>query len=143
VIGPRNVSGPLPIFYQRLFQGKQCFVTRSRRDFVFVKDLALVVLKALDGSGKGAYHFSSGTDVPIQELYDHVVAAMKIQPYPKPEVKDLGPDDAPSILLDPSRTFSDFGKIVFTPLSQTVREAVQYFRQHGVHGGFTHLKIKK
>lgn len=143
VIGPRNVSGPLPIFYQRLSQGKQCFVTRSRRDFVFVKDLALVVLKALDGAGKGAYHFSSGTDVPIQELYDHVVTAMKIQPYPEPEVKDLGPDDAPSILLDPSRTFADFGKIVFTPLFETVHEAVQYFRQHGVHGGFTHLKIKK
>ena len=58
VVGPRNVAGPLPIFYQRLKDGKKCFVTESRRDFVFVKDLAKVVLKACDGSGQGTYHFS-------------------------------------------------------------------------------------
>ena len=34
VIGPRNVAGPLPIFYQRLKDGKKCFITKSRRDFV-------------------------------------------------------------------------------------------------------------
>ena len=36
VVGPRNVSGPLPIFFERLSQGKRCFVTEARRDFVFV-----------------------------------------------------------------------------------------------------------
>lgn len=143
VIGPRNVSGPLPIFYQRLSEGKSCFVTRSRRDFVFVKDLARVVLKAVDGTGTEAYHFSSGTDVQIKELYDHVVSAMKLESYPEPEIRDLGPDDAPSILLDPSRTFADFGKIEFTPLEETVRAAVAYFEEFGVHGGYTHLKIEK
>ncbi|MBP6104346.1 MAG: NAD-dependent epimerase/dehydratase family protein, partial [Gammaproteobacteria bacterium] len=51
VIGPRNVAGPLPIFYQRLKDGKPCFVTQARRDFVFVKDLARIVLKACDGIG--------------------------------------------------------------------------------------------
>ena len=76
VVGPRNVAGPLPIFYQRLKDGKQCFVTKSRRDFVFVKDLARVVLKACDGVGSGAYHFSSGSDVAIVDLYNAVVNAM-------------------------------------------------------------------
>ena len=37
VIGPRNVAGPLPIFYKRLKHGKKCFITKSRTDFVFVK----------------------------------------------------------------------------------------------------------
>ena len=55
-------------------------------------------------------------------------------------MRDLGPDDAPSILLDPSRTFADFGKIEFTPLEQTVSEAVAYYREFGVVGGYTHLK---
>ena len=68
VIGPRNVSGPLPIFYQRLTEGKRCFVTKARRDFVFVKDLARAVVKAVDGMGKGTYHFSSGKDIAIKEL---------------------------------------------------------------------------
>ena len=60
--------------------------------------------------------------------------------YPEPEVRELGPDDAASILLDPSRTFADFGPIEFTPLKETVRRAVEYYREFGVHGGYTHLK---
>lgn len=141
VVGPRNVSGPLPIFFQRLSEGKRCFVTKARRDFVFVKDLARTVLKAVNGQGQGAYHFSSGSDVAIKELYDAVVDAMKLNEYPEPEIRELGPDDAPSILLDPSRTFADFGDVEFTPLKQIVQEAIDYYREHGVHGGYTHLKI--
>lgn len=141
VVGPRNVSGPLPIFFQRLSEGKKCFVTTARRDFVFVKDLARTVLAASDGKGSGAYHFSSGTDVAIRELYDAVVEAMQINEYPEPEIRQLGPDDAPSILLDPSRTFADFGDVEFTPLRDTVRAAIAYYREFGVHGGYTHLKL--
>ncbi|MFM9889654.1 MAG: NAD-dependent epimerase/dehydratase family protein [Rickettsiales bacterium] len=140
VVGPRNTSGPLPIFFQRLSDGKKCFVTKARRDFVFVRDLANNVVKACDGTGNGAYHFSSGTDVSIMELYNEVVKAMGLNHYPEPDVRELGPDDAPSILLDPSRTFADFGAIAFTPLAETVRAAVAYYREFGVVGGYTHLK---
>lgn len=140
VVGPRNVSGPLPIFFQRLKDGKRCFVTKARRDFVFVKDLARTVISAADGKGHGAYHFSSGKDVAIQDLYDAVVSAMELKSYPEPEVRDLGPDDAPSILLDPSRTFADFGKIEFTSLGDTVAAAIEYYRKHGTQGEYTHLR---
>ncbi|HRL76396.1 MAG TPA: NAD-dependent epimerase/dehydratase family protein [Candidatus Accumulibacter phosphatis] len=143
VVGPRNVAGPLPIFYQRLKDGKQCFVTRARRDFVFVKDLARVVLKAVDGTGHGAYHFSSGNDVAIQELYDAVVTALDVPGRPQAEVKELGPDDVFSILLDPSRTFQDFGEIAFTPLQETVGAAMDYYRQHGTLGEYTHLRLQE
>lgn len=142
VVGPRNVAGPLPIFYQRLKDGKQCFVTQARRDFVFVKDLARVVLKACDGVGHGAYHFSSGKDIAIQELYDAVVNAMDLPNKPAAEVKELGPDDVFSILLDPSRTFEDFGDIEFTPLQETVSAAIQYYMQHGTLGEYTHLRLQ-
>ncbi len=140
VVGPRNVSGPVPIFYERLKAGKKCFVTEARRDFVFVKDLANNVIKAADGAGKGEYNFSSGTDVPIIELYDAMVKAMRINVYPEPDVRPLGDDDVASILIDPSKTFEDFGNIEFTPLETIVAEAVAYFDEFGVHGGYTHLK---
>ena len=140
VIGPRNVSGPLPIFYQRLSEGKQCFVTPARRDFVFVSDLANIVVRAIDGEGKGTYHFSSGTDVAIRELYDAVVNAMELDDYPEPDVRELGPDDAPSILLDPSRTIADFGELQFAPIEQTAAAGVAYYREFGATGGYTHLK---
>lgn len=143
VVGPRNVAGPLPIFYQRLKDGKQCFVTESRRDFVFVKDLAKVVVKACDGVGKGAYHFSSGSDVSILELYDAVVKAMDIVVYPRPDIRSLGEDDVFSILLDPSRTIQDFGDIEFTSIEETVRQAIEYFREYGTMGEYTHLNFEE
>jgi len=65
VIGERNVSGPLPIFFERLSAGKKCFVTTARRDFCYAGDLANVVIQAVDGKGKGTYHFSSGQDVVV------------------------------------------------------------------------------
>lgn len=142
VVGPRNVSGPLPIFYQRLKDGKKCFVTKARRDFVFVKDLATYVVRACDGVGNGAYHFSSGTDVAIIELFNAVVKAMGVSEYPAPDIFELGSDDAPSILLDPSKTFQDFGNIEFTPLEETVKAAIEYFKEHGTLGEYTHLKIQ-
>jgi len=140
VIGPRNVSGPLPIFYGRLSRGQKCFVTPARRDFCYAGDLARVVVKAADGVGHGTYHFSSGKDVAIKELYDAVVRAMKINDYPEPEVKPLSPDDAPSILLDPERTFRDFGEIEFTSLDEIARMSVDRWQRDGVVGGYTHLK---
>ncbi|HWA23860.1 MAG TPA: NAD-dependent epimerase/dehydratase family protein [Caulobacterales bacterium] len=141
VIGPRNVSGPLPIFYSRLRDGKKCFVTEARRDFVYVGDLARTVIKAVDGQGNGAYHFSTGKDFAIKELYDAVVAGMQLNDYPEPEIRPLGPDDARTILLDPSRTFADFGKVDFTPMSEFMPKAIDYYRKHGVFGEYTHLKL--
>jgi UDP-glucose 4-epimerase len=143
VIGERNVSGPLPIFFERLSGGKKCFVTPARRDFCYASDLARVVVRAADGVGHGTYHFSSGKDVAIRELYDAVVAAMKFNDYPEPEVKPLGPDDAASILLDPSRTLADFGHIDFTPLARIAEAAVDRWKREGVQGGYTHLKIAR
>jgi UDP-glucose 4-epimerase len=142
VVGPRNVAGPLPIFYQRLKDGKRCFVTKARRDFVFVEDLARVVLKACDGIGHGTYHFSSGKDIAIEELYNAVVTAMGFTDKPEAEVKELGPDDVASILLDPSRTFEDFGQLTFTPLQHTVDTAISYYKRHGTLGEYTHLRLE-
>jgi UDP-glucose 4-epimerase len=139
-VGPRNVSGPLPIFFDRLLRGKRCFVTEARRDFVFVEDLARIVLRAADGTGSGTYHFSSGRDVAIRELYDSVVRAMQLNDYPEPEIRPLGADEAPTILLDPTHTFRDFGELRFTPLDEIVAKTVAYYKEHGVQGGYTHLR---
>src|SRR5579859_5076185 len=55
--GPRNISGPLPTFFQRLTDGRPCFVMDTRRDFIYVDDLVSVVVRAVvDGIGHGHYH---------------------------------------------------------------------------------------
>ena len=56
------------------------------------------------------------------------------------EVRPRNPDDAPSILLDPSKTERDFDWSTRTPLRSGVARAVEYYRDTGVAETFTHLK---
>jgi UDP-glucose 4-epimerase len=140
--GPRNVSGPLPTFFQRLTSGKPCFVMDTRRDFIYVSDLIDVVMLALEGKGRGKYHVSSGSDFSIKELFDATVKALDIQLDEDVEVRPRGEDDAYTILLDPSRTHRDFdGWKITTPLEEGVAKAIEYYRERGIEETYTHLKV--
>jgi UDP-glucose 4-epimerase len=140
--GPRNISGPLPTFFQRLTQGKPCFVMDTRRDFMYVDDLIAIVLRALEGEGSGHYHVSSGSDFSIKQLFDATVAALGITLDEPVEVRPRNPDDAYTILLDPSRTHEDFpGWRISTPLEQGVERTIADYREHGIEETYTHLKL--
>ena len=141
VYGPRNLSGPVPTFYQRLAAGKRCFAVDTRRDFLFVEDLLAVVLRASAGEGRsGYYHVSSGSDCSILELYGAVAGAMGVDE--PAEERERGPDDAPTILLDPSATEAEFpGWRADTPLADGVAQTVAWYSEHGVEETYTHLRI--
>jgi len=140
--GPRNLSGPLPTFYQRLTTGKPCFVMETRRDFMYVDDLIDVVMQALDGRGRsGAYHVSSGSDVSIKELFDATLKALQLALDKDVEVRPRTPDDAYTILLDPSKTNADFGWRAGTSLEAGVAAAIDWYKRFGIHQTFTHLKL--
>lgn len=144
--GPRNLSGPLPTFYSRLTQGKPCFVVDTRRDFIYIDDLVDVVIMAINGKGeRGYYHISTGKDYAIKELYDEVVEALGLPEELKSqvEVKPRGKDDAPSILIDPSKTERDFNWKATTPLKEGVKKAIEYYKVYGVSQTFTHLRIEE
>jgi len=139
--GPRNLSGPLPTFYQRLTTDKKCFVMNTRRDFIFVSDLVDVVVKALDGMGScGYYHISSGSDYAIKELYDATIKALGIVEKEEVEVRERNPDDVFSILLDPAKTNKDFSWKASTPLTEGVARAIRYYQKYGINETYTHLK---
>ncbi len=140
VYGPRNLSGPPPTFFSRLSEGKPCFVVDTRRDFVYVDDLLEVVQAALEGTGDGYYHVSSGSDYSIKEMFEAVVEAMGIELEDEVEVRPRPEDDAPSILLDPSRTEKDFSWKAKVALSEGVKNAVEWYRENGVGATYTHLK---
>jgi UDP-glucose 4-epimerase len=140
--GPRNLSGPLPTFYSRLTTGKSVFVMDTRRDFIYVQDLIDVVMKALDGMGEsGAYHISSGADYSIKELFDATIAALDIQLEQDVEVRPRNPDDAFTILLDPSKTNQDFDWRISTPLEEGVKAAIEWYKVYGITQTFTHLSM--
>lgn len=138
--GPRNISGPLPTFYQRLTTGKPCFVMDTRRDFIFVHDLIDCVIAAIDGKGHGYYHISSGSDYAIKELFDEVVRALDIKLDKPVEVRPRNADDVYTILLDPSRVEREFGWRISTPLREGVSATVEYYKKHGIQETYTHLK---
>jgi len=137
--GPRNLSGPLPTFYKRLTAGLPCFVMDTRRDFVYIDDLLDCVFHAIAGEGHGAYHVSSGGDISIKELFDATVRALRINLEREVEVRPRHPDDAYSILLDPSRTKDEFGWQPTVPLAEGVARAIAYYKEYGIEETFTHL----
>ena len=139
--GQRNLSGPLPTFYHRLTSNLPCFVMDTRRDFIYIDDLIDIVISALDGKGESGYfHVSSGGDFSIKELFDQTVDALNITLKEPVLVQERHPDDAYTILLDPSKTMIDFGWQATTPLAEGVRRTVDWYRIHGIHQTYTHLK---
>lgn len=139
--GPRNLSGPLPTFYHRLTNNKPCFVTDTRRDFIYIDDLIDVVMRALDGKGnRGCYHVSSGSDYSIKELFDATVKALDITLEQDVEVRPRNADDAYTILLDPSQTNQDFGWAITTSLDTGVHAAIEWYKLYGISQTYTHLK---
>jgi UDP-glucose 4-epimerase len=140
IVGPRNLSGPLPIFFKRIKGGDKCVIADAKRDFIDVRDLAPVVIQAVDGKGSGAYHFSSGKDLSILELYKAVVKEMDLPVEPEYEYQGNTAGGPASILLDPSKTYQDFDMPNLKPIEETVRGAINYYRQFGVSREVTHLK---
>lgn len=139
--GPRNLSGPLPTFYQRLTTGKPCFVMDTRRDFIYVDDVVDVVVKALQGTGeKGYFHISTGTDYSIKQLFDATVKALGMTPEHEVEVRARNEDDVFTILIDPSKTEKMFNWKAKTLLEAGIKNAIDWYKANGINQTFTHLK---
>lgn len=141
VYGPRNLSGPIPTFYKRITEGLECFAVDTRRDFVYVEDLVGLMLRAIAGDGApGYYHVSSGADTAIVDLYREVAAVLGTDR--ECEERQRGPDDAATILLDPSRTEEEFGWRATTSLASGIRRTIESYGEHGVQETYTHLRMK-
>ncbi|MES2142217.1 MAG: NAD-dependent epimerase/dehydratase family protein [Pseudomonadota bacterium] len=138
--GPRNISGPLPTFYQRLATDKPCFVMDTRRDFIYIDDLVDCVIKAINSDSHGIYHIASGSDYSIKELFDATLEALSIQLEQPVEVRPRNPDDAFTILLDPSRTQKDLHWQTSTSLSKGIKETINYYQEYGIEETYTHLQ---
>lgn len=138
--GPRNLTGPIPTFYQRLINEQPCFVVNTRRDFVFIDDLVNVVLKAINGVGNKYYHISTGKDFSIKELYDCISEALNINI--KAEERERGKDDVASILLENYRTIRDFKLTPNTPLKEGIQKAIEWYKINDIKETFTHLRMK-
>lgn len=139
IYGPRGLAGPVPTFYKRLSEGKECFVVNTRREYIYIDDMVDYLIAAVNGVGQGIYHISTGSDISISELYAAVAEDMNITEEAK-QIERLD-DDVESILLDPSRTIKDFGFLPEIPLKEGIKKTMDYYREYGVGETFTHLKM--
>lgn len=141
--GPRNISGPIPTFFKRIMAGENCTIMDTRRDFVYISDLIELVLKAIDGQGHGYYHVSSGNDARIADVFHAVCEAMGLLGTVPFTIRGRTPDDVETILLDPSKTEQEFDWRARVALHEGVYNAVAYYKEFGVSGTYTHLKLKE
>jgi UDP-glucose 4-epimerase len=141
VYGPRCAAGPIPAFYGRLSSGWPCHVADSRRDFVFVEDVADCLALGIEKGLTGAYHIASGADFAILDVYHHVAVAVGLDPVPQVEVRPAAADDAATILLDPATTIEDLGWQAATSLEDGIERTISYYRKFGVRKAVTHLSL--
>lgn len=142
IMGERNVGGPIPVFWKRLTKGEKCFITDTKRSFVYIADLLSVVLQAITGVGRrGAYNIGSGVEYTIKEIYDSVSKALgKTGPF---ELVGKVANDAHTIVLDTSKTRKDFNWTPTVPFEDGVKKTVDYYNKHGLGDTFTHLDLSK
>ena len=142
IYGPRNLSGPLPTFYQRLKAGKPCFVVDTRRDFFEVGDFINLIDRVLAGSDIcGCFNVSTGKDNSIKEIFDLLIEQLDIHLDKPVEVRPPDEDDVATLLLDPSETETVFDWKAGIPLKDGVLRLIRWYDTHGVDEAYTHLKI--
>jgi UDP-glucose 4-epimerase len=94
---------------------------------------------AVDGIGQGIYHVSSGCDRPVADIYQAIRRALRLEDAEAP-LRTRAADDAPTILLDPSRTTRDFGWIPEVGFEEGVARTVEEYARAGVGASYTHLR---
>lgn len=140
VYGPRNLSGPLPTFFRKITEKKTCTIVDTRRDFIYIDDVVAVIVKAIEGRGaKGYYHVSTGRDHSIKELYELTLNSLNVR-YQPAEHQNMGPDDVKTILLDPSKTKTDFDWAPAITLEEGVKRSIEWYKKNPLPITYTHLK---
>jgi UDP-glucose 4-epimerase len=141
VTGPRLSIGPIPTFYTRLKAGKSCFCSKTIRDFVDMDDfLNITDLAMADDAPCGIFNVSTGTGHSIKEIFDLVAEHLHVKlTEPVPEIAP-GPDDVPTVVLDPTHTMRSFGWQPQYDFRATIRRTLDWYDRHGVTTIYTHLK---
>jgi nucleoside-diphosphate-sugar epimerase len=144
VTGPRLAIGPIPTFFKRLQAGQKCFCSDTVRDFLDMSDfIALMDLAVADRAPTGVYNVSTGEGHSIKDVFDEVVAYLGIELSEPVPVVPPGADDVPAVVLDPSRTESEFGWRAKVGFAETIRRQLDWYRRHGVSDVFSHLSAPK
>lgn len=138
IYGPRNRSGPIPVFYKRLSEGQGCIVVDTTRDMLYIDDLVRCVLTAVENRLEGTFDVCSGVQTPIMDLFQAVadeVGSTEVPPLIPPN-----PDDVQGeVSLDNALASWKWQERV--SLRDGIARTVASYREDGISQTFTHLRI--
>lgn len=140
IAGPRLAIGPIPTFYQRLKDGKDCFCSATVRDFLDMSDFLSLMDRILEGETQsGTYNVSTGVGHTIREVYDEVRKHLGLAPEDAVRVVEPGADDVREVVLDPASTIADFGWRARVGFEETIERQLRWYDAHGISSIFSHL----
>ncbi len=143
ICGPRLAIGPIPTFYTRLKDKKNCFCSDTIRDFLDMEDFLDVLDKAMNTEiPTGPYNVSTGVGSSIKDVFDCVVEHLKITA-PEVPIVPAGADDVREVVLDPSHTEKIFGWKAKYNFTQTIKKQLEWYDTYGVTDIFSHLAAPK
>ncbi|MFZ4540626.1 MAG: NAD-dependent epimerase/dehydratase family protein [Rickettsiales bacterium] len=143
VTGPRLAIGPIPSFYKRLKAGQNCFCSDTARDFMDMSDFLSFMDKAIAFDAPvGVFNLASGEAHTIKEIFDLVVAHLKL---PKQDVPVLPPaaDDVAVMMLDARAAKKAFNWEPKISFGEMISRQLQWYDAHGVNDVFSHLQAGK
>lgn len=145
IFGPRNYTGPIPIFFQNIKNNKKSVVINSVREFLYIDDLVNCIVLATESKiNSGFYNISSGVETSILSLFDLIAKQLKvINLISLRDIKNPFFDDTVAISLDSSSTKIDFSWEPKVNFEQGLTKTIKWYEDFGISNTFTHLKIHK
>ena len=143
ICGPRLAIGPLPTFYKRLKEGKNCFCSEAIRDYLDMTDFLRLIDQALEDSAPlGIFNVSTGLGYSIYDLFCAVCEYLEID---MPEVPRLpvGDDDVSEVVLDPSKTEKAFNWKATVKFKDTIHNQLRWYDKFGINDIYSHLAEPK
>jgi UDP-glucose 4-epimerase len=144
VTGPRLSIGPIPTFYSRLKEDKPCFASETVRDFLDMSDfLALLDRVMGDNVPNGIFNISTGEGKSIECVFNEVAKYLNIKLKSPVEVRPVGEDDVPAVVLDPSKTEEILGWSAKVGFEETIVKMLEWYDEFGVSHIYSHLSSAK
>jgi UDP-glucose 4-epimerase len=145
VYGPKNFSGPIPTFFNRISNKKLSFIYDTRRDFIFVEDVVECIFSVASSQSKNEkyYNVSSGIDYSIEEIFNLMTTLMGDDSALRSELRQRGADDTDNILIDAKTTQIDFNWKAKTPLIDGLRRTIDYYKENSNDKIYSHLNLNE
>jgi UDP-glucose 4-epimerase len=137
IYGPRNISGPIPVFYKRLSEGQHCTVVNTTRDMVYLADLVNAVLMVVDRRLTGTFDVCSGVQTPIYELFNAVGETLGLTEA-LVDVEEPDVDDVQGT-ISPENGIPGWKAVI--SLRSGIEHTVASYREQGIDQTHTHLRL--